>query len=338
MLLSLPALSPAVPAEIAFGTHNPRHLHLALAMSRIGMIGEGALRPLRAARLNSTRLRRLIESVWEREIGPLFDFRLLTTDATLFVPNGNSDEEAFVASDGTPQCAVVFNARYPLWFAVGDTLERLEALQPGLGVQALGVMERVLALFCLPFTPWGVCEMASTLYWEGYEDEAEMRAHLEEAGEDDADLVTREDLFGEMPAWVPDAFFKAERYQAATPGALGLAAQYLADEPVAVLLGHLDRVEALCDERLAPLLPDPPEEYECMEPPAVLYWNEADQLHRVIDDWHAAYEGGEQAPYSLIVRFDLTPARLAQGLERVRHIGALLQAFDAALACFERNE
>lgn len=338
MLLSLPAIAPAVPAEIAFGTHNTRHLHLALAMSRIGMIDDEALRPLRASRLDSARLRGLIESVWEREIGPLFDFRVLSTDATLYVPNGTGAEDEFAASDGTPRCAVMFNARYPTWLAVGDPLERLEALQPGLGVQALGVMDRVLALFCLPFTPWGVCEMASHMYWEGFEDEEQMRNDLAEAGEEDADVVTREAIFGEMPAWVPDAYFKGERFDAVKSAALGLAAQYLAAEPVAVLLNHLARVAALCDERFESLLPDPPEEYECMEPPAVLYWNEADALHRVIDDWHAAYSGAEQAAYSLIVRFDLTPAGLAQGLERVRHMGALLQGLDAALACFERND
>ena len=78
MLLTLPGISPAIPAVMDFGTHGARHLRLALAMNRVGMVEQDKLASLRPSRFNSKALRHLIESNWMREVAPLFDFKVIS--------------------------------------------------------------------------------------------------------------------------------------------------------------------------------------------------------------------------------------------------------------------
>ena len=195
MFLSLPVIAAEIPAVIEFGTAGPRHLRLALAMSRLGLIADDDLTPLRKTRMGEATLKRLIETGWQRTIGADYEFSLISAYARLIL--ATTDDEEFVDANGEPVVVLAINAAAPTWIAIGKAIEAVEAAQSGLGRAALDILGATLCRFGFPLTPCGAFELAQMLYWQGEDDE---QAALEAEGED-ADIPTRADLLAGVPDW-----------------------------------------------------------------------------------------------------------------------------------------
>ena len=327
MLLTLPGISPAIPAVMDFGTHGARHLRLALAMNRVGMVEQDKLASLRPSRFNSKALRHLIESNWMREVAPLFDFKVISAHATLIIPK--DDDEEWENTNKQPMCGVVINANTPEWIAVGKTMEALEKARPGLGRKALDILDDVLCWFSMPFTPGGAYQMAQMLYWEGENDEKGVLERYAEEGEDASDVRKREELFDGIPDW-------AYAYQAKKPKkmddrAFVRIAKKMADGPYGPLLSCLARLNALLAQDKRDLRCNPSDEFQCTEPMVVLHWNNIDDLNRVFDDFWQYESQGEQAPWLGSISFALTEEDLSNALVRVCHTGLMLKALDDSL-------
>ncbi len=334
MLLTLPALAPDIPSVIEFGSHNERHLRLALAMCRSGMLPDSVLARQRRSRFDSSALIKLIETGWLREIGPLFDFKAIPVQATLLIPNGEGmSSEEFIGDSGEPQCAVVFNAGQPNWFVVGSLMESLEAQHKGLGRKVLNVIDSALCWWCMPFTPSGAFEMAQMLYWQGESDEKGVLAEYEANGDDASDVWKRGEIFDCAPDWAYESNGKFPKLL--SDRSFSRIAKRMAKTPFGPLLGLLDRLNVLTDTNRRPLLPDPPKEFQCTEPMAVLYWRENDNLGRVFDDYWQYESQGEQAPYLGSIAFSLREEDLSNALMRVRHTSNVLRALDDVLVALD---
>lgn len=334
MLLTLPAVAPEIPSVIEFGTHNDRHLRLALAMSRSGMLPDSVLARQRRSSFDSKAFIRLIETGWMREVGALFQFKAISAHATLIVPNGEDGAaHEFDRADGDSRCAVVLNAGHPNWFAVGKVAEGLEARRKGLGRKALDILDSALCWSCMPFTPSGAFDMAKMIYWQGEDDEKGVLAEYAEQGDDASDVWKREELFRGIPDW-------AYNYAAKSPKRLSdrgfsLIAKKMARTAYGPLLGHLARLNGLMGKKHHPLLPSPPDEFQCAEPMACLFWQEQDNLGRIYDDFWQFESEGEQAPYLGTIAFSLNEGDLSDALVRVRHTASMLHAIDDAIVALD---
>ena len=329
MLLTLPVFAPEVPAVIEFTSAGERHLRLVLAMSRLGMISEEDLAGLRRTSMSASAIRTLIEKGWQREVGGDYTFKLISAYARLILPHRDSEEE-FSTESGAPLVGVAINAGHPEWIAIGKAFSAIEALQPGLGRKALGILEGSLSHFGSPHTAGGAFEMAQNLYWYGEDDESVV---LEEYGDeaDDADVPRRADLFDGIPAWayvnISDDLPYASEEQFAS------AVERFADHPVGKLLAallHLDRIDDDNDKFATPY-----QNEECCtpnEPPIVCGWDGEADFDRIFDDNYRYFaEGGEEAPWVGCVMFAPSEAGIAESLPRIRHTGLVLRALDSAL-------
>jgi PRTRC genetic system protein F len=334
VLLTLPALAPDIPPVIEFGSHNERHLRLALAMCRSGMLPDSVLARQRRSRFDSSALIKLIETGWLREIAPLFDFKAIPAQATLLIPNGEGmSSEDFIGDNGEPQCAVVFNAGQPNWFEVGSVMESLEARQKGLGRKALDVIDSALCRWCMPFTPSGAFEMAQMLYWQGESDEKGVLAEYAANGDDASDVWKRAEIFSGVADWVYDSTAKSPKHL--SDRGFSRMAKQMAETRFGPLLGHLVRLNVLAGTDKRALLPDPPKEFQCTEPMAVLYWRENDNLGRVFDDYWQYESQGEQDPYLGTIAFSLGEQELSNALVRVRYASNMLKALDDVLVALD---
>ncbi len=327
MLLTLPDISPAIPAVMDFGTHGERHLRLALAMNRVGMVEQGQIASLRPSRFDSKALRHLIESNWMREVAPLFDFTVISAHATLIIPK--DDDEEWVSAETQPMCGVIINANAPGWIAVGKTMEALEKAMPGLGRKALDILDDVLSWFCMPFTPGGAYQMAQMLYWDGEDDEKGVLERYAAEGEDVSDVWKRNEIFDGVPDWAYD--YQAKKPKKLDDRAFARIAKKMATGPYGPLLSSLARLNALLSLDKRDLRCSPPDEFQCTEPMVVLHWNEIDSLSRVFDDFWQFESQGEQAPWMGCISFALTEEDLSNALMRVRHTGNMLKALDESL-------
>lgn len=327
MLLTLPDISADIPAVMDFGTHGERHLRLALAMNRVGMVEQVQLGSLRPARFNSKALSHLIESNWMREVAPLFDFKVISAHATLTIPT--DDNEEWENTKNQPMCGVIINANAPEWIAVGKTMEALEKAKPGLGRKALDILDHVLSWFCMPFTPGGAYQMAQMLYWEGENDEKGVLERYAAEGEDTSDVWKRDELFDGVPDWAYD--YQAKKPKKLDDSAFARIAKKMATGPYGPLLSCLARLNTLLSQDKRDLRCSPPDEYQCTEPMVVLHWNEVDDLNRVFDDFWQFESQGEQSPWMGSISFALTEEDLTNALVRVRHTGHMLKALDDSL-------
>lgn len=329
MLLTLPVFAPEVPAVIEFTPAGERHLRLVLAMSRLGMISDDDLAGLRRTSMSASAIRTLIEKGWQREVGGEYTFKLISAYARLILPHRDSEEE-FSTESGEPLVGVAINAGRPEWITIGKTFSAIEALQPGLGRKALGILEGSLCHFGTPHTVGGAFEMAQHLYWYGEDDESVV---LEEYGDeaDDADVPRRADLFDGIPEWAYVNISKDLPY--ATDEEFAAATERLADHPVGKLLAallHLDRIDSDNELFAAPYQSD-----DCSipnEPPVVCGWNGEADFDQIFDDNYRYFaEGGEEPPWSGCVMFAPTEAGISESLPRIRHTGLVLRALDTAL-------
>jgi len=329
VLLTLPVFAPEVPAVIEFTPAGERHLRLVLAMSRLGMISDDDLAGLRRTSMSAIAIRALIEKGWQREVGGDYSFKLISAYARLILPHRDSEEE-FSTENGEPLVCVAINAGHPEWITIGKAFSAIEALQPGLGRKAIGILEGSLCHFGIPHTVGGAFEMAQNLYWYGEDDESVV---LEEYGDeaDDADIPRRADLFDGIPEW---AYVKiSNELPYSTDEEFAVATERLADHPVGKLLAallHLDRIDSDNDLFATPYLNE--ERIIPNEPPIVCGWTGETDFDRIYDDNYRYFaEDGEEPPWSGCVMFAPTEAGISESLPRIRHTGLVLRALDMAL-------
>lgn len=327
MLLSLPVLAPEVPAVIEFSPAGERHLRLVLAMSRMGMILDEDLAGLRRTRMSANAIRLLIEKSWQRAVSGEYEYKLLSAYARLILPD-ETDEQEFVAEDGSPLVGVAINAAQPEWMTIGPVFTAIEKLHPGLGRKTLKIIESSLCHFGMPHTPGGAFELCQQMYWQGGDDETQA---LEEWGDevDEADIPRRAVMFDGVPEWAYLTHVEGhptisdEEFQA-------LAVQY-ADHPAGKLLAAISRLHtAESDkENFAPANDD----YGWPnEPPIVCGWASDTDFEAIFDDNYRYYcEGGEEAPWIGCVKFPCTEEGIANALPIICHTGVVLSALDSAL-------
>ena len=327
MLLNLPSLSPGIPSRIDFETGS-LCLGLALSMSQTGMITDEDLDPVQANGQNLSVVRQLVEQGWKRAIGGLFDFQILSTNGLLLLPNG---EDAYYRDDeGGLLASVILDSLPADSFAVGNAIEAIDALLPGLGHKALSILERPLSLFGTPLLPGGAFDMARILYWQGEDDES---LALEEAALNDfsaEDIPRRSALFGHLPEW---AYRTPPGFHELTDAEFSAAVARHAHDQAGEALSALDRLRR-ADSNDALMLPPCQEasEYEIFSPPVMCGWYEAEDLLQVYDDFYQFHiESDCITRHSREFLFSPTPAGVSEALARIRHTGEVLQALDAAL-------
>ena len=331
MLLSLPVFAPEVPAVIEFTPAGERSLRLVLAMSRVGMILDDDLASLRRTRTQASHIRRLIESGWERAVGHLFNFRVLSAYARLILPDSTSEEE-FTSPDDVPLVGLAINSSSPEFMVIGPAFTAIENQHPGLGKKALDIVGTALAHFGMPHIPTGAFELCQQIYWMGEEDET---AALEEYGDeaDEADVPRRAVLFDGIPEWA--YLHHVADHPVVDNNQFHALALTYRDSPTGDILtaiAHLLQLEE-SPEDFAP----PHEEYSWPnEPPIACGWNADNEFEAVYDDNYRYYcEGGEEAPWSGCVKFAPTEEGIANALPTIRHTGQVLSALDAALCAIK---
>ena len=330
MFLTLPALDASIPSTIEFDTHAPGTARMALAMHKAGLIRVGDLSSIATRDLTSAAVRQLVETGWLRAFCEEYRFNVLSAYCTIALPAGASDHP-FYSDTGhtTPCCVVAINANAAECITIGPHILTLETLQPGLGRTALDILEDALSLFGVPYTLCGAFWMAQWLYWQGEENEAQVLVEYADQGEnpDDIDIPRRSELFAGIPEWAygcagKDGPKKLTRKQFAK------AAKRHKDHRLGAFLAAMVRLQVL-NAKKSLLLP-PPEEYECPEPPVLLYW-ENEGLLRVFDDHGNAMMEGEVAPYLRGIDVELTEAGITKALPLIRHTGLVLKTIDSAL-------
>lgn len=327
MFLSLPVIAADVPAVIDFGTAGARHLRLALAMSRLGMISDEDLAPLRKTRMGESALKKLIDSGWQRTISADYEFSLISAYARLIL--ATTDDEEFIDADGEPVVVLAINAAAPTWIVIGKAIEAVEAAQPGLGRAALDILDATLCRFGFPLTPSGAFEIAQMLHWQGEDDE---HATIEEYG-GDADVPTRADLFEGVPDWAYD--WKRDKWPVVPASEFASHATRLTTDNIGPLLAALAELQHLERDVPTAFAGFDAERYEdcsLFEPPIVTGWRSTEDFTRVFDDhfnWHS--NGGEYAPWIGCIRFVPSEEGITNALPSIRHTGAVLRALDKAL-------
>ena len=190
-------------------------------------------------------------------------------------------------------------------WSVGDALEALEAIRPGLGATVLRTLERLAGRTIPLFAPTDVLMTTVYAYWHGDDDEA---CALEEAcGDNEADresmrlaMVTREMIDREYPAW---AIEWVSRRKVLSSRALRKLARESTDQAVRAVIAEVVELSAI-------VLPerDTGDEDEWFVGHAgVLRWRQDDQLTmRLVDDYEqmACESGGYEHSGSWDVRLD----------------------------------
>ena len=347
MLLSLPTFAPAIPLEIELGGVGIRHLRLALAMSRLGLITDEELNALGGdnAKIPGQTINRLIEDAFRREIGTLYDFKVLTATATLLLSSDPAQRDFF---DGYNRdvmtAAVILESTYPEWMTISKSMLAVEAVHQGLGGAVLKTLDRILGWFGYPQTPSGTLDMCRDIFWMGADDEREVICEVLEEGEDEADLdvVRRNDVFANIPVWAYDRDVirnqdAKDAYPFIESNRISDYAVTYAGTPVGPLLTTVGRLADLLnagDE----LLPSAFDECEVFMPPVVLAWNDIEQFNEIIDRHDNYVQEGESGPWAGIIEMPLTEEEIQKSLRSICHTGQALKALDEALILMKEFE
>jgi PRTRC genetic system protein F len=323
MLLTLPALDPAIPPVVTFDNHNRDNLRVALAMSESGLIADGAIATLTPRRVSHRKVLQLIEQGWNDALAGCYEFHVVAAHATLTLPRAGDEHH-----HANPDFGIFLNGGDADWIAVGPIMSHLEGVRRGLGVKALTVMDRALAMFGLPYTPAGAMEMARYQYWHGEDDE---QAALEEADDDYADDVPKKsELFDGIPAWA----YEPDYDKLMKPRTFQRLARQFKEDSAGALLAALAALEPLLSDAHQRMI-DPPEEFDCPEPPVMLYWGAKDNLGMVFDAHYRCVAEGYCAPALRFEEFPVTPEAISKALPRIRHTGLVLTALDKALVAIK---
>jgi PRTRC genetic system protein F len=197
--LQLPILSASIPHAIIPRSGTRRGARLARCLLDAGVI-HGSVSARRA--LNPLTTAQAYLQTWLGErlgrlkcLQPGFRLQLGSRDACFGRHEEAAEDEAWIT--WFAECSA---------FSVGEALERLEDVLPGLGVAVLSAIDATNWNLLPTFTPRDALGTAQDYYWYGEADEGV--ALDEQCGDDKAareamrqDMVTREKIDAAFPAW-----------------------------------------------------------------------------------------------------------------------------------------
>ena len=333
MLLSLPALSPEIPSSFRTGTIDVRMLKTALAMTRLGHLTDEDFGSLDVATMDAATIVSLVKKAWERALGDLYEHQVSSIEASFFLPQ-QGELDCYEEDQAKSFAGVCYESATPDWIAGGKVFEALEAHRKGLGVTALNVLDSALYSFGIPHTIRGVLDMCSYSEWMGEEDESLVLEEMESEGCETDDVVRFDDVVAGVPAW---AYKHYKTRPVLTPDQLDKQAKRLGSTPLGKLVAALARLKRLdsSDKRLFSELE---QEYEAIEPPIVIGWNEPYQFSQYIDSFHDYAMQGESAPWAGAIRFELTEQAISEAIEQIRHTGSVFKALDEVLVLIKEMQ
>lgn len=173
------------------------------------------------------------------------------------------------------------------WLLVGDGIERLEAIHPGLGWTVLHEIQDATIDFNLFDFGW-LEQAASYTYWCGGDDESELvDIYGEEAG--DYDGVTRKDFDEAVPARLMQ---KAKRLSTRKLVEIGERGGAEASEITELVcrLRRLKKAQSIC--RIS-VLAGEFDWFDSLEPAVLLGWKSWDLINRLTDDYAEIMYNGD---------------------------------------------
>ncbi len=190
------------------------------------------------------------------------------------------------------------------WILVGDQVERLEALCPGLGWAALGEIQAACIDFNLFEFGW-IEQAASYTYWGGADDEKEM---LEAYGESESDYdgVTREAFEADIPV---KKMRQAKRLPTRVIAEMAKDGSGNVAE-IADLICRLRRLKNAPPICRISVLEAEFDWFDSLEPTVVLGWKSWELVNRLTDDYAEILYNGDSCLRDLTA---LLPVPLGDG-------------------------
>lgn len=311
--LSLPRLCGEVPRVLYPAAQGRERARLALFLLDAGAIREADLRGPWRGEVE------IMEAALNRWLARHLSGLKLIAPRFVLCP-GNLDGNACDDGPRRDNVSVFWHCARIVPVSVGERLEYLEEMVPGLGRSALRALRCSGETFRI-FTPDETLEAASYLYWGCAEDEADYLAefHDDEQAREAAraDMVTRQKIEAAMPAWV------FERRQPLSARRLRGIARTTNDAFIAAVsraILALRRIEV-------PRFPFEPDG-EFVDFAALATWREDDIVLRVFDDLLNLAAEAECCDISGHVSFELSQPRAFR--EWMKRMGAFLNATAAA--------
>ncbi len=335
MLLTLPKLAPDIPVSFRFGAIGQGQLKMALILSRLGWLTDDDFASIKSTTTNAATVLSLLRKAWDRAVGHLYDFRLLSCCATLSFPT----DDCFYFDDGVEQpghyyAGIAFDSGTPEWMAGGNIFEALEAQRKGLGATAVSLIDSVLSEFGFPHTISGVLAMVSYTDWMGESNEETVIADLLEqgVGEDEMEVPRRADVVDGIPEW---AYCPGEQLTTKQLKSEAKRMQNTYLREIVLKVAALSKIAPTGD--LFPLKDD-----ECAYPNfplVVIGWATPDQFDRYIDNHFAYYCQGETPEFAGAIRFEITEKEISEAIATLQHTGIVLKTLDDLLILIkEQNE
>lgn len=323
-VLALPHFSPNVPASFTVGGDPEESCIATLAFVDAGLVAERDI-PERWESNDS-----IIKSALERRFASckgkldLFDMHVICADDLEYLVNtelNNLDELVGSCGSDPEQKTINFVVYSGEWSEVfiGRKVEELETACPGFGKMVMHTVSRAAnsTMYCV--TPNEALGLCSGLYWYGENDESVV---LEEEGED-ADVISRDDLFNNMPEWsteygegLPDTKKVAKLCRHKNP---------LVAEVASALLSLIQKLSADIPHHAGIC-------FAHVSPAAVIRWNQNDMVMQIYDDqYRYLNESGEYNEAHSYFIVNQEPGLLLQALDSIDQYIDLVAAFDKLL-------
>jgi PRTRC genetic system protein F len=278
----IPSLSDTIQHTLVPSTGRQQAARLARCLLDAGII-HGQVDPRRAKEPLAT-CRTFLDQ-WLRAQLP--DLKCLSPGFRLLVDGHSTCFNGAQSEQG--EATIVWFAECSA-FAVGEALERLEAIHPELGATVLSVIDGTSMKLVPAFTPWDTLGTAQEYYWYGESDET--MALDEQCGDDPGEraamrqeMVTREKIDAAFPEWATQWRGRRKRLSRRALQQIAVSARSLRVRRVAECALALDRLDL--DDAF---LPDTDGWFVGYG--AVLTWKPGDITVRVFDDFaNHAVEG-----------------------------------------------
>lgn len=321
MPLTLPAVSPAVPAVLRFGGGSANLLSLGEAFAQAGLLDETLGD---CEEVTSQGLLRMLTSAIRQAVGDSLEYRLIhgAWDVNL------NDTEANMISLTLGSSVTCLPDEQPGILFAERLFSDLETAAPGFGRFAMRVLTDAAFPLGAEMTPMGALRVAQGMYWGGCVDEVE---YLEEWADDEVgdDTPSRDTLFAGIPLW-------AIEYDGAVlpyiePSEARLAVAGIRDgrlAHIASLIMALFDVAVEADLVFHDGENSIYDELPISACPFILRWNEDDQLHRPFDDlFHDNMESGSD---DRLCYFEVsaTLEGVNQCIERMKSVSRLFRLLD----------
>lgn len=208
-LASLPTIPASIPHTLVFNTADQKVAVTALALLDLGIMSSEDTEEVTLSNVISSTLDRWMKK-YTSSMTCLKPLLTITDDIenlnfSSYDVSEGIDNNRITAEEMELVLALEFDEAFRGgWMC--EKVELLEAVKTGLGETALAVLYRSLNRVGSPFTPEIALEAARYHYWQGEDDETEIRADYESNDEewDEDEHVTRAEFDKAMPRWVSE--------------------------------------------------------------------------------------------------------------------------------------